>query len=461
MIRRRSFGLMSASALLAATAARGARASVTADQAQLLKTTLTPMGSERAGNADGSIPAWTGGMSTLPPGVDPNAMMPDFFADEKPILTIDQSNYAQYANRLSDGVIALIKSRGFSLNVYPTHRTACLPQWVYDNNYQNALNATPHPQGIRFGFSGAYGGSPFPIPSEGDSKGGQILWNHLCRWQGPNYNCVASSFIVNGGSPALASTLQVYQSYPYYDQNGSLTNFDGWYSHLRVNYVGPPTLDGQQLIQYNATQPLEQPQESWQLLEGQGRVRKAPELGYDTPALPFDGMGNYDEFYGFYGSPDRYIAKFVEKKEFYIPYNNNAMCLQNPFDLLKPAFVDPAHTRWELHRVWVVDLTLAPGARNVLPHRRLYVDEDTWTVGIADEWDAQGNIWRMSMVFNYVVPTLPGTIYGTLALYDLQTGQYVLNNSPYADPKYGTPPNFQPNAASQFNPNALAAQSQF
>ena len=30
---------------------------------------LTPMGAERAGNADGSIPAWTGGLKELSPGL--------------------------------------------------------------------------------------------------------------------------------------------------------------------------------------------------------------------------------------------------------------------------------------------------------------------------------------------------------------------------------------------------------
>ena len=35
-----------------------AQAAVTAEQAEALKTTLTPLGGERAGNADGSIPEW-------------------------------------------------------------------------------------------------------------------------------------------------------------------------------------------------------------------------------------------------------------------------------------------------------------------------------------------------------------------------------------------------------------------
>ena len=65
-MKRRHFGLMATSGLAAA--------------ATLLTTTLTPLGAERAGNADGSIPAWTGGMTE--PSTGPVAI--EVFQDEQP-----------------------------------------------------------------------------------------------------------------------------------------------------------------------------------------------------------------------------------------------------------------------------------------------------------------------------------------------------------------------------------------
>ena len=41
-------------------------AAVSADQADRLGKDLTPMGGEMAGNADGTIPAWDGGITTPP-----------------------------------------------------------------------------------------------------------------------------------------------------------------------------------------------------------------------------------------------------------------------------------------------------------------------------------------------------------------------------------------------------------
>jgi len=41
-------------------------AAVSPEEAAKLGTTLTPVGAEKAGNADGSIPAWTGGIPKTP-----------------------------------------------------------------------------------------------------------------------------------------------------------------------------------------------------------------------------------------------------------------------------------------------------------------------------------------------------------------------------------------------------------
>jgi hypothetical protein len=65
------------------------------------------------------------------------------------------------------------------------------------------------------------------------------------------------------------------------------------------------------------------------------------------------------------------------------------------------------------------------------------------------------------MNFNYVNPSVPQVGQLTSVLYDLQTGQYIMADSAYADPKYGGPPIFEKSNLNLFNPNSLAAQSQF
>ena len=44
---------------------------VSVEEAAKLKTTLTPFGAERAANKEGTIPAWDGGYSKVPPSARP------------------------------------------------------------------------------------------------------------------------------------------------------------------------------------------------------------------------------------------------------------------------------------------------------------------------------------------------------------------------------------------------------
>ena len=112
--------------------ASAAQAAVSADEAAKLKSSLTPFGAEKAGNADGSIPAWTGGYTTPVAGFKNGGRRGDPFANEKPLYSISADNLAQHAAKLSEGTQALLKKypKTFRVDVYKTHRTAAAPQWV-------------------------------------------------------------------------------------------------------------------------------------------------------------------------------------------------------------------------------------------------------------------------------------------------------------------------------------------
>src|SRR5271165_4958466 len=103
---------------------------------------LTPMGAIRAGNAEGTIPAWTGGISTPPAGWHAGQNRPDPFAGERPLFSITSQNVAKYQGKLSAGTAAMIKTLpSFHVDVYPTHRTFAAPQFIYDNAIANASRA--------------------------------------------------------------------------------------------------------------------------------------------------------------------------------------------------------------------------------------------------------------------------------------------------------------------------------
>lgn len=460
-MKRRTFGgLLGAG--LASLNAKGAKAQ-TAANASLLNTTLTPFGAERAGNADGSIPAWTGGYTTVPAGWKSGDYVPDFFADEKPLLIINASNMEQHADRLSEGVMALMQKFGYSIKVYPSHRTASAPQDVYDNTAKNLSTATLVGENGRLGFTNAIGGIPFPIPDVENplGAGAQIISNHSAAWKGIYYSVENSSWVSSNGQLSLGYSCTSKYSYDYYFKDATLKNFDGVLYKQYIALDAPPTLLGQEIIEWHFTNYKKTGEEVWQLLNGEGRVRMAPNLTFDTPSGYSDGVVGYDEYFGYNGSPEQYDWKYIGKKEMYIPYNNNGLFLQ-PAEVAHLAhFINPELVRWELHRVWVVEARLRPSERNVLPVRRFYHDEDTWVIGLNDNWDAKGNLYHVNMVFNWLRPDLPGLIYGNSAITNLQTGDFTTGAGPWSQKDKPSAVFPEKIPASRFDSASMAASGQF
>src|SRR6478735_5388727 len=107
-------------------AGAGAAHAVTADEAKALGTTLTAVGAEKAGNKDGTIPAYTGGNTTAPAGFKSgDGIRPNPFAGDKPRVVIDAKNMAQYEGQLTEGTKALLQKypQSYRVDVYPTQRS--------------------------------------------------------------------------------------------------------------------------------------------------------------------------------------------------------------------------------------------------------------------------------------------------------------------------------------------------
>jgi hypothetical protein len=432
--------------------ALGAQAAVSADEAAKLKTTLTPLGGERAGNKDGSIPAWDGNVPKIPAGYKSGDARPNPFPGEKPVLTINAGNAAQFGDKLSDGVKALLKKYpSFRLDVYPTHRTGVAPQWVYDNTLKNATRAKLVDEG--HGLEGAFGGIPFPLAKNAY----EAIWNHRLAWAGNNITSQIRVFLVAGdGRRSMASAGNQTWRFPYYDQDGSLEKFDGYYTLGKFLATGPGYKAGEAILAHESVN-AKNPRNLWQYLVGQRRVRKAPSVAYDTPDSVTSGIGLFDEAFMLFGPIDKYELKLVGKKELYIPYNNTVAATVKVDDLLTPNHLNPAQVRWELHRVWEIDATLKPGQRHVVPKRKYYLDEDTWQIILLDGWDAKGELWRSNFTltsFNADIPALVGNmLWGG---YELQTGAYYLNMAPNELPVfYKTLPPISP---SFFSPETLASE---
>ena len=459
-MKRRHFGLLAGSSL--ATAAGRAGHAQTAPDPSLLGTSLTPMGGERAGNADGSIPPWTGGLTAPPLPADQPVVRP-VFTGEQPLYTVDGSNMAQYAKLLTPGTQQMITQFGFSLKVFTTHRTAAAPQYVYDNTAQNVTRAKLDPAGGRLGFTGAYGGVPFPIIDTSDPLigGAQLIWNHLTAWNDASYNTTfVPSYVMIKGRLLLSGGGPVRFTYPYYDPNGTVDDFDGYYSKLHVYYAAPAADVGEEQLVWHSTNVNANPDIVWTLLNGQGRVRKAPNESFDTPNPATNGIANLDESSCFYGNPSQYDWRYIGKQEMLVPYNCNDMHAHTAEELMLAHFLNPDIVRWEKHRVWVVEATLHPGQRNVNAKRRFYIDEDSWYALLGEAYDQDGNMVKTYALYNEAVPTLPGTTQQAEAIFSMITGDYTLGGS-VTYPPFKSDTFIAPQPPSFFEPQVMAANAAF
>jgi len=159
-------------------------AAVSAADAAKLGAELTPLGAEKAGNADGSIPAWDGGITSAAQAGFPNFKSgqhhPDPYASDKPLYTVTAANMSQYSAKLTEGHKKLLQTyrNTFRMIVYPTHRSAAAPQRIYDATKRIATTAQLAKGGN--GVTNAGEGIPFAIPKEGV----EIFWNHVLRYRG-------------------------------------------------------------------------------------------------------------------------------------------------------------------------------------------------------------------------------------------------------------------------------------
>lgn len=412
-----------ATLICALTVMVSAHAGVTAAEAARLKSDLTPFGAEKAGNKEGTIPAWTGGLTTPTAGFTNGGRRPDPFANEKPTLQITAKNMDQYSDKLAEGVKALLKKYpdSYRLDVYPTHRTAAAPQYVYDNTFLNATRVTLADSASGPIPTGASRGIPFPIPK----TGAEVMLNHKLRWRSESWVKNAQNWQVTAdGKPVLLSNVTQQNNTPYYAKEGASDKLADKYWLVRLDTHGPAIRAGEAIVGHQAID--ENNTNAWVYLVGQRRVRKLPNPCCDTPTPAAAGVLSFDEIETFNGHMDRFDWKLVGKKEMYIPYNSNrVLTAAKDRDILGKNHLNPDHIRWELHRVWVVEATLKAGKRHTSKKSVYYFDEDSWLAVLADRYDANDQLWRMAYSTPVAMPDVPGQIAFGFGAYDLLGGGYV------------------------------------
>lgn len=397
-----------ATSIAIAVASGPALSKVSDAEVAKLGQSLTPLGGTKAANADGSIPEWNGGITTPPAGYEAGGFHVDPFPSDKPLFTITAANHKEYAEFLSDGQKKLFETYPdtYKMPVYQSRRTASNPQFVYDATKANAANAELLQGGN--GLKGASIGVPFPIPQNGV----EAIWNHTLRYRG-------QAIQRNGGQAAVTASGDFNvigfdeQLMIKYAEDGitpeQLTEANILFK-FKQSVTKPARLAGTALLVHETLDQIKDPRQAWTYNTGQRRVRRAPNIAYDAPGTQADGLRTTDDFDMFNGSPNRYNWELKGKKELYVAYNNYVLHGSNVTydDILQPGHVNPELTRYEKHRVWVVEANLKDEFRHVYQKRVFYIDEDSWQIQVTDMYDNRGELYRVGIAHGvnyYDVPT--------------------------------------------------------
>lgn len=385
---------------------------------------LTPVGAERAGNADGTIPAWDGGLSQPPANYVEGERLVDPYPQDEPLFTITAANVDKHANKLSPGQVAMFKRYPdtYRMRVFPTRRSATHPKVEQDATAVGAQQVELAEGGNGLVNLYGQGAAAFPIPKQGV----EVIWNHVTRYRnnaGLKRRYTQIPVQANGN---FAPVLFEDESIPVARMD------DGEYPNRLFVFLqrvlAPARLEGDVLLVHENIDQVAEPRKAWVYNAGQRRVRLAPNIAYDGPGTASDGLRTADDLDMFNGAPDRYEWELVGKKELYIPYNSFDLRRGDLSykDIIQPGHMNPEYLRYELHRVWVVESRLKEGARHIYARRTFYVDEDSWQISVIDHYDGRGELWKMKeghnmMHYQVSVPWLAAE-----SLHDLVSGRYIV-----------------------------------
>ncbi len=407
-------------ALICLAAAGNALADMTPDQVARIGKDLTPVGAERAGNKDGSIPQWEGGLTAAPAGFDRAKGYLNPYAADKVLYTITAANVEQHKDKLSAGQIEMLKRfPTFKMDVYPSRRSAAYPASIYELAKSEGAQTR-----LADGGNGVVkmekGTVPFPIPKNGL----EVQWNHQARYFGGTWTRYNAEFPVQTNGAFTPTTRDETFAAPWALDK---TDPNRLYYYL-AKLTGPSNVAGDGVLVHEPQDQVKEPRLAWIYNPGTRRVLRAPQFAYDAPGSGADGLRTIDDHLAFNGAPDRFDWKLIGKKEMIISYNNFTLSDKSLKykDIIQPSHIKSDLVRYEKHRVWVVEATVKKGMRHIYAKRVFYVDEDSWSIAHIDQYDGRGELWRVRDVHLMPYYDQPMTWGIAEVLYDLQARRYLV-----------------------------------
>tara|TARA_A100001015_G_scaffold149470_1_gene165759 strand:+ start:92 stop:1303 length:1212 start_codon:yes stop_codon:yes gene_type:complete len=309
---------------------------------------------------------------------------------ESPKYTVDSSNYMQHADKLTEGQIKTFESYPeYRIDVYASSAECKIPDAVRAISQTNSKMVNGN-EGIEWTTLGA---KPFPNPSHAQ----HYIWNHRSA---PHYNAsihrTLTAYIVKSDGTATVGQGDNYIEFP-----GALTSplrgqvDPNIYALYMVKNMSPARIAGTLTMLHDMYDSAIQARKAWQYSPATRRVRRAPDVNYDSFVDQTGGLATIDSYNMFTGAQDRFDWTLEGEKTMLVPHANHDLSKTGAKDKILNSryFVDPSLYRYEERNVAIVKASLKEGSRHIFPKQMMYVSTDEHNgIMIRDHYDGQGNL---------------------------------------------------------------------
>ena len=309
---------------------------------------------------------------------------------ESPKYSIDSSNYMQHMDKLTEGQIKTFESYAdYRIDVYSNSKDCLLPENVRAVSTENSKMINGN-EGIEWTTLGAV---PFPNPTHAQ----HYIWNHRTA---PHYidsvHRTLTAYIVKSDG-----SFTIGQGDNYIETPGALNSplrgvvDPNIYVLYMVKNISPPRIAGTLTMLHDFYDAAVQARKAWQYSPATRRVRRAPDVNYDSFVDQTGGLATIDSYNMFSGAQDRFDWNIIDKKTMIIPHNNTELSKIGAADMITSSrhFVNPDLYRYEEKDVVIIEATVKDGKRHIFPKQMFYVSTDEHNgIMIRDHYDGQGNL---------------------------------------------------------------------
>ena len=336
--------------------------------------------------------------------------------------TIDSSNMSQYADMLSEGEKKMFEAYpdSYKINVGPT--VACsVPADVMARSNSNGSMINNN-EGIEVANPGQV---PFPNPTDPQ----HYIWNARMM-AGTQSNIMRFVTITNVDSAGNITVGEQETNIIFPDHEKNVGKYeDGLFALFMQKNNSPARVKGVTVLVHDYIDSYENPRRAWSYSPATRRVRRAPDITYDTlvnasPLIVVDQYGTFN------GAQDKYNWELRGTKKMVVPGVSNELG-SNPLEATHGVgHLNSDYVHYEEKEVAVVHATLKEGQRHLYASRTFYVTTDAYYIVAQDIYDGQGNLMRNAV--NTLSTNIDGlggdcSINGEYT-FDFATRQYAGNN---------------------------------